>query len=567
MIPLILFLLFFLIPRPVSAVYDPLSVPNNTYGIHIADFNDIADVAPLVNSSGGDWGYITLVASDSDRDKGRWQSMFDQMRRLHLIPLVRLATHPASSGWVKPNPGTFDELVTLFHSLNWPTENRYIILYNEPNHANEWGGTLDPEGYANVSVELAKKFKQASPDFFMLPAGLDVSAASDGSSMDAAEYWRRMIAEKPDFLTIFDGWTSHSYPNPAFSGSPYASGRGTIQSFDWELSYLRSLGLSRDLPVFITETGWTHNQGKVTRGLLSPEAVGANLQIAAGSVWVDKRIVAVTPFLFNYQDMPFDNFSWKRLGNQGFYSQYGDYQSITKIKGLPKQKEEYVLSESLLPETLVTDSSYTLSTNIINKGQGILDPNNGYEISLDDANKGFTLVSDPLPTLEPNERGKFVIHLKTPQESGTYRVTLILTHGNMTIPLQTRDILLVPPPSIRVAGQLGWRHTSDTQDVTVLIYDHDTLVHKFTGLSMANGSVNVSDLSNIVPGKHYRVVLLVPSYLPRQAILPLSSNQTIVRMKRLYPFDLDKDGKLTIFDIWTLLTKPPHNMLGLFLSP
>ncbi len=567
MIPFIIFLLLFLFPQPVSAVYDPLSVPNNKYGIHIADFNDIADIAPLVNSSGGDWGYVTLVASDSDRDKGRWQSMFDQMRRLHLIPLVRLATHPASSGWVKPNPETFNELVTLFNSLNWPTENRYIILYNEPNHAKEWGGALDPEGYANIAVELAKKFKQASPDFFMLPAGLDVSAASDGSSMDAAEYLRRMIAEKPEFLTILDGWTSHSYPNPAFSGSPYASGRGTLRSFDWELSYLRNLGLTRDLPVFITETGWTHNQGKVARGLLSPETVGANLQIAAGSAWTDRRIAAVTPFLFNYQDVPFDNFSWKRLGNQGFYSQYGSYQSITKIKGLPKQKESYVLSGSILPSTLVTNSTYTLSTNIINKGQGILDPNNGYEVVLDDTRKGFTLVSDPLPTLEPQEKGEFVIHLKTPQEPGAYTLTLTIQHGDVSLPIQTRNVQLVPPPSIRVSGQLGWRRTSDAQDVTVLIYDKDTIVHKFTGLSMVNSAVNVSGLSNILPDNLYRVVILVPSYLPRQSILRLNATTTLVGMKRLYPFDINKDGKLTIFDIWTLLTKPPHNMLGLFVGP
>ena len=50
----------------VKAVYDPLGVPNNRYGIHIADLNDISDVAPLVNSNGGDWGYVTLVASDND---------------------------------------------------------------------------------------------------------------------------------------------------------------------------------------------------------------------------------------------------------------------------------------------------------------------------------------------------------------------------------------------------------------------------------------------------------------------------------------------------------------------
>jgi len=80
MIYVILLLLFSLFTRPVYAIYEPTSVPNNQYGIHIADFNDLPDVSPLVNSSGGDWGYVTLVSTDGDRDIGRWQSLFDEMR-------------------------------------------------------------------------------------------------------------------------------------------------------------------------------------------------------------------------------------------------------------------------------------------------------------------------------------------------------------------------------------------------------------------------------------------------------------------------------------------------------
>ena len=52
---LLLFLIALLLARPAAAISDPLSVPNNRFGIHIADLNDIPDVAPLVNSSGGDW--------------------------------------------------------------------------------------------------------------------------------------------------------------------------------------------------------------------------------------------------------------------------------------------------------------------------------------------------------------------------------------------------------------------------------------------------------------------------------------------------------------------------------
>ena len=62
----------FVVPH-VYAIYDPLSVPNNRYGIHIVDTNDIPAVAPMLNSTGGDWGYVTMVLSDGERNRDHWQ--------------------------------------------------------------------------------------------------------------------------------------------------------------------------------------------------------------------------------------------------------------------------------------------------------------------------------------------------------------------------------------------------------------------------------------------------------------------------------------------------------------
>ena len=53
---ILLVILIVLLPAHVAAAYDPLSVPNNRFGIHIVDPNDVADAAKLVNSSKGDWG-------------------------------------------------------------------------------------------------------------------------------------------------------------------------------------------------------------------------------------------------------------------------------------------------------------------------------------------------------------------------------------------------------------------------------------------------------------------------------------------------------------------------------
>ena len=50
------------------------SLPNNKFGIHLAVPNkeDIKKTAELVNSSGGQWGYVTVVIQENDRNFAKW---------------------------------------------------------------------------------------------------------------------------------------------------------------------------------------------------------------------------------------------------------------------------------------------------------------------------------------------------------------------------------------------------------------------------------------------------------------------------------------------------------------
>lgn len=550
-IALLLFLVL-IFPQKIFAIYNPLSLPNNRYGIHIVDTNDIAAIPPLVNSTGGDWGYVTMVLSDADRDAGRWQNIFNEMRRLRLIPIIRLATRVEGANWAKPQNDRADEVVSFLNSLNWPIENRYVVLFNEPNQPREWGGQVNPEEYADSFVRFATKLKQANEDFFILPAGLDASSVDDEAS-----FVSRMVAAKPEILTLMDGWTSHSYPNPAFSGSPYARGRGTLTTYDWELSLLRSLGLAKDLPVFITETGWEHSEGKIFNpARLSAAAVAANITVAAASVWTDQRIAAVTPFIFNYQDVPFDHFSWKKLGSGEFYDMYRSYQAIPKTKGEPRRRESYTLLSPLIPPALIADTSYTLSAAIRNDGQGILNP---AEYSLN--------VDGTVPTIEPEGKGTVTIRLTTPKQTGPFRLTVTLTRGGTEILLETRSVTIVPPPSVTVRTGLGWRTQNTTQNVTVLVYDKNTLIEKFTGLTMTAGQVTAAGVRNIIPGNSYRVVIVVPGYLPRQVIGVLTDKTTVVSAKRLLPLDFNVDGQFTAADIGALVRVAPWTAVRRFFGP
>lgn len=565
---LIFLIALFCVPSPAYAKYDPLSVPNNKYGIHIVEPNDIADAARLVNSSGGDWGYVTLVIQEDDRDHDKWQRVFNQMRSLHLQPIVRLATHIQGDSWAKPYTDSAKDWARFLNSLNWPAENRYVVIFNEPNHANEWGKTLDPEDYANVLKEHAQAFKNTSEDFFILPAGLDVSAASDGHSLDAATYLSRMLKAEPTLLDYLDGWTSHSYPNPAFSGSPFALGRGTLRSFQWEIQFLRQLGLTKSLPVFITETGWVHREG-VTQNpsLLSSEQVGANISAAAASVWQDPSIVAITPFVMNYQGLPFDHFSWRKLGSHEFYPHFSVYQNLGKTAGLPKQREKYTLDKKIIPDSLVAGSTYVLSALLKNEGQGIYTPqDNRYMVELITEPR-FLMVHDPLPVMEPSQYGTLTLHIETPNAPGTYPYVLKVRHGAQDSVIESGTLQLVPPPSVNISIQLGWRPDNTAANATVLIYDNLTLIHKVQGVSFAAGKATVNELRNVVPGNKYRIVVLVPYYLPQQHIATLKSDTTTVTLPRLLPLDFNQDGTLSLADLPALLSLQPNFITALFVGP
>src|SRR5438093_552359 len=148
-----LFIILFI--KPVFA-FDQ-SAPNNKFGIHLAtpSKEDIKAAASLVNSNGGKWGYVTLVIQENDRDRGKWQEVFNELREEHLIPIIRLATKPVGSYWERPVKEDAESWAGFLNSLNWVVRERYIILFNEPNHASEWGGVVSAKDYAEVATAFS----------------------------------------------------------------------------------------------------------------------------------------------------------------------------------------------------------------------------------------------------------------------------------------------------------------------------------------------------------------------------------------------------------------------------
>ncbi len=528
--------------------------PNNKFGIHLAqpDTDNLEKAAELVNSNGGDWGYVTLVIQENDRDKQKWQSVFNQLRRIHLIPIIRIATQPEEASWRRPNTEDIEGWVHFLNSLRWVVKERYIVLFNEPNHASEWGGTVDPSTYQKIALDFAKKLKAANDNFFIMLAGFDASApASYPTYQDEASYLSQVFTPDTiaDWNKVLSGWSSHSYPNPGFVGSPYGGGRGSVRTYQWELDLLSELGV-KQLPIFITETGWDGVS-------ISRNAVAADFKAAYASVWLpDNQVKAVTPFVLDYQTEPFLRFSWKMAGSSDYFPQYYSVQEMTKTKGKPKLRESGAILYDP-PLELVVNSHYQMKVAIQNTGDTFWDDKYNYRLVLNGLPQSTYFFSD-VTGIEPDDTQELDLFIKTDSKPGKKSAEIALMRDNdQVLTGHLWNFQVVPLPSLDFNVSLYPRLKHKGYDFELQIFDsNERLVYKKKQVAVEHTKGSASDIQNIVLGKPYRVVILKPYYLPRQTIITFHKGSNQAVFKRMYPLDFDKDGALRFHDILALIQHP-----------
>lgn len=342
-----LFLLFLTVfSRNSFALYDPLSRPNNMFGIHILFPQELDDASKLVNSSNGEWGYVTIPIQMGDYDLDKWQDFMDQAREKKLIPIIRLMTDPYwanTNVWRKPNEYDIIDMANFLNSLNWPTENRYVIVFNEMNRFDEWGGSFpDPHEYSDLLNYTIDIFKERSKDFFIIMGGLDNAAPNDGVKYESNyAYLESMIGYNTEVFKKLDGFSSHSYPNPGFSQPPSDSERMGVATYRYEYDMI-SQAAGKKVPVFITETGWDAH-------IVSQDTIAKYYKETFENIWGkdSDKIVAVTPFLLRSHG-GFDQFSFFINDTQSKY--YHVIHDLPKIAGKPimTQYSPKILSESTI---------------------------------------------------------------------------------------------------------------------------------------------------------------------------------------------------------------------------
>lgn len=317
-------------PKDAYAIIDPLSAPNNKFGVHILFTTEISQAARLINSNGGEWGYVTIPIQSYDRDLEKWQKFMDLARQNHVIPIIRIATENYyfdTKFWRKPTEDDVMDFANFLNSLVWPVKNRYVIIFNEVNRGDEWGGSPNPQEYAEILNYAVTIFKSLNGDFFIISAGFDNASINiKEKSINQYDFMIQMNDAVPGIFGQIDGLGSHSYPNPAFSKPPWITTSTSISSFKFERDIALRLS-NKKLPVFITETGWSDNK-------LSKNQISSYFIYAFASIWSDNGIAAVTPFLLQAGTEPFLQFSL--LDKNGNYNEISNViQGIPKIKGEP----------------------------------------------------------------------------------------------------------------------------------------------------------------------------------------------------------------------------------------
>lgn len=243
----------------------------------------------------GPGGYAVQLVRSDDLKPESWQRMIDLLEREGQIPIIRLATFKDEQNqwWTAPTPdpdgrsfkSEADRYRRFFDAINWRSETVLVTVANEVNRPDEWGGSPNPAAYARFLRDVEEALRRVtSVKVLVLNGALDAYApsASFGRTfaIDSELFMEGMKAEVPDIFDRLDGWASHAYPlgpfgehpgrqvfkiddvrpnaSPRRQPPPGITNRG-VNGYEWELWKLDQLGVTRELPVYVTESGWRHS--------------------------------------------------------------------------------------------------------------------------------------------------------------------------------------------------------------------------------------------------------------------------------------------------------------------
>jgi len=322
--------------RPVDV---PLDAPRyvgtgNRFGIGLVGPGTALDwdlSAELIGAG----GYVRLVLPGITRDTQgadpAWIAAVQAVYARGLVPVIRLAP-PWGDADVRYDS---DDDAHLHYTALAAAHRRvvedlpldpslplWVEVHNEPNLCYEWtchagDGASGWLPYQTTAHEYAAMLRDVAdaihaigdPRILVMNAGLAPGGAArcqcGGSDfapgVTSLAFLTEMKVAVPDVFAHLDGFASHAYPAQGEGWGffvPYAQASIGLHFFERELALIQ-----RDLPVFLTETGWSTDGGG-TRAQIADWTVNAYQ-----GVWLtDPRIAAIMPFML--RDPAWDAFGW-----------------------------------------------------------------------------------------------------------------------------------------------------------------------------------------------------------------------------------------------------------------
>ena len=296
------------------------------------------------------------------------------------------------------------------------------------------------------------------------------------------------------------------------------------------------MGLTKNLPVFITETGWKHAEGLAyQKWLPSVDDLSLYFQQAFTNAWNNSRIVAVTPFLLNYQEELFDHFSFKKPNSREFYPHFQAIMNLPKIRGQPVQEIKAELIKGSIYPAIVSGESYTIPFIFKNTGQSIWGESGFFELKAMEGGKELGINPMKLVNkVEPGQEGDFNLVFQAPI-SGKFKVSLQLFSNGKPLeqnPLEY-EVEVKSPVILLINSTLKWKDNSAGKYLLSII--SDILTTSVAVNLDSQGNSKSIEARYLLPDHNFDFTLQRSFYQPKTIQLKLKSGVNDLNFGELEP--------------------------------
>lgn len=522
-----------------TAVDAQYSTPNNKFGIHLISPTDeeIRDACrTLANASGGAGGKLTLTLVKDDIDLDTLQRYHNIAREENCIFIHPIKNTFGDPYWNELDDSTISFFENLFEDLKPSSKHLFVILGNENNRGDESGGECNPESYARFARKAAERLKARIPNIEIGLTGLDPYAPSGGFYCSRDEFIRRMFGEDPTLVQeLIDFQAVHEYPDADMTGAL----RSHWQS---ERNLMRSLGVTKELPVFITEISWRRHRGLTDFGAAQRLASALSRLNSEDSVW------AITPFVYKFCGHPFDQFSFVTCDGNQPYEVFNALADFPKVEGEPEHIH-LGRSQTALAQEVIENTDYIFELELTNQGTDIWQGIGGdYKVELfgPDVQSSFS----SFHKIRPDKNMHTLFRFNPGDLSGCPKFQTALTkNGRVLLQLFEWQPCVVPPPTMALNISTFPGNEFNGIGEVQIFDEHESLVFRQQA-EVVDGLADIGPVEGVHFEDEYRIVWLSAGNLPVQITeARFHKGNNVLSTPMLLPLDANEDGELTLGDV------------------